>query len=489
MNFILKPFQHQLDALEKAKQSDCFALYWEPGTGKTKGVIEVIRWHLKQSRKLMRILILAPSATVYNWRDEILKNSKIHNEDIVLLNQKSSKAKAKKMVQWCTQDEELVRPKILITNYETLISEEMYDLFKHWSPEILVCDEVHICKNRQAKRTKRVIKLSEKAKLRYILTGTPILKNVEDIFAQFLILDRGLTFGKNFAVFRQKYMRDANSAFSNSTNYFPKWEAKEETYSELTNLIYRKSMRVLKSECLDLPPFIEQSIDVELSPEQTKLYKEMSKNLLTFIEASDKDGKQNKAVVASIAVVKALRLQQIVSGFCKTDDGTIVEIKQNPRATQCKELLTQLVDDHKVIVWCSFKENYKTVSRICEEIGVEYKLITGDQNAEQKRESEVEFQTNPNVRVMVANRSAGGVGINLTAASYSIVYSRNFSLGEELQSDARNYRSGSQIHDKITKINLVARGTIEEHVIESLQNKREISNRVIDFVKQNLGGL
>lgn len=482
MDFILKPFEHQLEALERAQKSDCFALYWEPGTGKSKGVIEVLRWQFKRHKRMMRTLILTPSSTIYNWKDEILKNSKISPNDVVLLNQKSSKLKAQELVRWCTIEEELVGRKILVTNYETMLNDEITNLLEVWKPEVLICDEVHLCKNRTAKRTKRVISLSKIANLRYVLTGTPILKNIEDIFSQFLILDRGLTFGKNFTVFRQRYMKDANASFASSTNYFPKWETRAETYDELNSLIYRKAMRILKKDCLDLPPFIEVSRDVELSAEQRRLYKEMVRDLLTFVDSQD--GTQPKAVVANIAVVKALRLQQIVSGFVKSEDGEIINIKDNPRATLCKELLEGLIDEHKVIVWCSFKENYKTVAKICEDLKAPYVLITGDQNAKEKRESEMAFQTDPSVRVLVANRSAGGVGINLTAASYSIVYSRNFSLGEELQSDARNYRAGSEQHEKITKINIVARGTIEEDVIDALKNKREISDSVIDLVRK-----
>ncbi len=484
MEFLLKPFGHQIEALERAQKSDCFALYWEPGTGKSKGVIEILRWQFKRHKRMMRTLILTPSSTIYNWKDEFLKNSKVSPNDIVLLNQKSSKAKAQTMMNWCSVDNELVGRKIIVTNYETMINDDMCELFKQWKPEVLICDEVHACKNRTAKRTKRVIELSKVANLRYILTGTPILKNIEDIFSQFLILDRGLTFGKNFNVFRQKYMRDANSSFANSTNYFPKWETREETYDELSDLIYRKAMRVLKSECLDLPPYLVQNHDVELSVQQAKLYKEMARDLLTFVESSD--GSQPKAVVANIAVVKALRLQQIVSGFVKSEDGEIVQIADNPRAKLCKQLLDDLVGEHKVIVWCSFKENYKAVARICEELGVSHCFITGDQNAQEKRASEMSFQNDPTVRVMIANRSAGGVGINLTAASYSIVYSRNFSLGEEIQSDARNYRAGSEKHAAITKINLIARGTIEEDVIQALENKQDISKKVIDLVKSKL---
>ena len=94
-----------------------------------------------------------------------------------------------------------------------------------------------------------------------------------------------------------------------------------------------------------------------------------------------------------------------------------------------------------------------------------------------------EFKNNSKVRVVIANRRAGGIGINLVEASYSINYSRNFSLGEELQSESRNHRGGSQIHEKITKIDIVAKDTIDELLLEALQNKHDLNKRIINFAE------
>ena len=106
--------------------------------------------------------------------------------------------------------------------------------------------------------------------------------------------------------------------------------------------------------------------------------------------------------------------------------------------------------------------------------------MTGEQSASEKRESELAFQNDPEVRVIIANRAAGGVGVNLVAASYSIVYSRNFSLAEELQSEARNHRGGSQIHEKIVKIDLAIKDSLDEIVLDALRNKNQISTDILD---------
>ena len=82
---------------------------------------------------------------------------------------------------------------------------------------------------------------------------------------------------------------------------------------------------------------------------------------------------------------------------------------------------------------------------------------------------------------MIANQGAGGIGINMTEASYSIFFSRNFSLEHDLQAEARNYRGGSEMHQKVTRIDLVSPGTIDELISEALANKQNMAEKILDW--------
>lgn len=77
---------------------------------------------------------------------------------------------------------------------------------------------------------------------------------------------------------------------------------------------------------------------------------------------------------------------------------------------------------------------------------------------------------------------SGGIGINMVIASYSIFYSRNFSLEQDLQAEARNHRGGSEIHAKVTRINLIAKGTIDEIVADALKNKVQIGENILNKI-------
>lgn len=470
MQYLIPPFAHQLHAIEVSKSLKDLALFWEMGTGKTACTINILRQKFLETKTLRRTLILAPAVVLKNWKNEFALHSKINPQDIVLL--EGSAHKRAQLIE-----EAMGKEKILITNYEIMQNENIVALILKWDPHILVCDESHLLKNHSSKRAKQVMKIADNCQHRYLLTGTPILNSPLDLFMQFRILDGGATFGQNFFGYRATYFEDGNSRWASRPGYFPSWQPRYAKFPELNEKIYTKALRAIKAECLDLPPLIIKNIEIDLNEKQFKLYEEMKRDFITFV-----DDKQNDAVFATNALTKALRLQQIVSGFVKTDKGEEITLCDIPRVKVLADLLEELTPAHKVIVWCAFSNDYVQVENVCKKLKVEYALLTGEQNAKEKEESISSFRhERGNVRVLIANRRAGGIGINLTEASYSIVYSRTFSLGDELQSEARNYRAGSERHEKITKINLVATSTIDQICLDALQSKQDVSASIIDL--------
>jgi len=347
----------------------------------------------------------------------------------------------------------------------------------------VVLDEAHYCKNHQAKRSKTIHAMAAKADHRIIATGTLITNGVTDAFMPYKILDNGETFGTNFYTFQRTYMYDENQAWAHLHSHFPKWAPRPEMLDDLQSKIYSKGIRVNKEDCVDLPPFTQEVFAVELSPSQRKAYKAMEDDFVAFVEENAKKG----ISVATTAMTKSLRLQQIVSGYVKTDEGEEIEFEDNPRLDALEELISSLHVKHKVIIWCSFTNNYKQIGKMLTRMKIKHVFITGDETLDQKRESMDALNSDPATRVCVANRKAGGIGVNLVAASYSIVFSRNFSLEQELQSRDRNYRGGSNIHERVTKIDLCARDTVDEIVTASLCAKEDVSDRIIELVKQRRG--
>lgn len=473
-------WQHQVEAIRRAQNIDNFALLMDMGTGKTRTAIEILRRKYQQEGRLMRTIIFAPIIVTQNWKDEFLKFSKIPADSIVVLNKSGAKRESE-FVR--AVGDNLDRARIVVTNYESLEMERLFSLLVGWKPEILVADESQRIKNPQGKRARALVVLADQAKYRYILSGTPILNNPMDIFMQFRVLDQGNTFGKNFYAFRSIYFQDKNASFAGRHNYFPKWEPRPDTASKFQNMIQQSSIRVMKQECMDLPPMVKKTIEVELSAEQKKMYKQMYNEYIAFCDSICKEGKP-ATVTAQLAITKSLRLQQIVTGFVPVEQtGDIYDIKEVPRLKALKELLEEICIDgnHKVIVWASFKENYKQIAQVCSALGIKYRELHGGMTRTEVNEGIDEYRKDPSIKVMIANQRAGGVGVNLVEANYSIYYSKTFSLEDDLQSEARNYRGGSEIHDKITRIDLVAKGTIDELINEALTNKLNVSESILNW--------
>ena len=470
-----KLWAHQIDAVEKSLKSDSYAFFMDPGVGKTATTIRSICERMNMLQRYHKVLIFAPPVVLSNWRREFKVFSEIDPSQVVVV-YGPGKARAKLI--------EETKSKILITNYESLLMKEVFEALKKWAPDVIVFDESHRIKNPQASRTKKAIELADKAKHKYLLTGTPILNSPMDLFAQFRALDGGDTFGKNFFIFRAKYFYDKNAGMPKHM-HFPDWRLRPGSLDLFNLIIHRKGSIARKAECLELPPLVKKRIEVELSPAQKRAYEEMKEDFITFFEGG--------ASVAQLAITKALRLQQILSGFIRIDNGdTQVDapFEDNPRATALKEILSNILEstEEKVIIWAVFKQNYKDIAHVCNELNAKFVELHGEVSGKNRDESVNSFNDDPNVRVLIGHPGSGGIGVNLVAASYSIFYSRSFSLEFDIQAEARNYRGGSERHSSITRIDLVAADTLDDIILRRLASKQQITEHVLKNIVEELKG-
>ena len=462
---------HQQKAFERFKDSPEAALFFQPGTGKTGTVINILRHKFNSEKRFLRTLIIGPPVVVRQWKEEFARHSSVDPDKIILLQGEGSKRL--KMFQKHSVDAD-GQPAgcVFISNYEVLLHKQIFQELLSWAPEAVVWDESQRIKNPSAKRTKLAVQLSGIARFRYILTGTPVLQSPLDIFSQFQALDLGQSFGMNFFVFRAKFFRDANASMSRQ-NYFPAWKIRPGSLEEINRIIDAKSMSVLKKDALDLPPMVREVVKVEMIPSQRKMYEAMKKDLVAFMNDS--------ACIATMALTKSLRLMQLASGYVKTEDGKETHIEGSPKAEALRDLLEEITPTGKVNIWAAFRENYAQIRRVCDSLGVQYVELHGEVSPKQREVNIDKFRNDPNVKVMIGHAASAGLGVNLVEAGYTIYFSKNFSLEHALQSESRNHRGGSREagHEKITVIDIVAEGTIDELILKSLSNKEEVSLSVL----------
>jgi SNF2 family DNA or RNA helicase len=468
MNYYQPLWSHQEHVVELCSHLDNYGLFHEMGTGKTFSAINIYRQKCVQHKTVLPLLVLCPLIVVENWRREFEKAA---HPNIVSKVQLLTGDSHKRLRQLKTEGKE-----IFITNHDILNTKMWFEILArhHKKPfRMLIVDESHRFKGPTTKRTKRLIYFADTVKYKLILTGTPILNDCMDIWSQFRVLDKNI-FPENFYVFRAKYFEDTNNRWKHKQKYFPKWEPKTGTKAELNEIIGQHSHRVLKSEVLDLPELIRQEASIELLPLQQKHYKEMADSFITYLN--------DDAITADIALTKILRLQQIIVGILKTEND---EVKRVPSAKleALKELLEDLyregqLNKPKTIIWTNFIDTYKDIESLCNNLKLTNRRLIGGQSLKERQQHIDEFNT-LDIPIMIANQSAGGVGVGLQAASYAIYYSKTFNLGDDIQSESRNHRSGSEIHGKITRIDIIAKDTVDEQINEALEKKLKLGELLL----------
>lgn len=457
----IEPWAHQVEGVRRAQGKLGFAFFFEAGTGKTYTCIKTI---LNNGGLSGRVLIFCPPIVCENWKREWEKFAGVSEDDILVL-----RGPGKKRVEALKSSS----ARIVITNYESLLMNDLFELFCKTPFSFLVVDECQKIKDPTSQRTKKMIILSDKLRSKnYLLSGTPVLNSLMDLWSQFRVLDGGFTLGKNFFAFRNTYFFDRNA---NAPSYVKHrdWQLRPGAESIIKDKIKDFSMHVKKEQCLDLPPLLTKKIFVSMGKEQKRVYDSMEKDFISLVGS--------EAAVAELVITKALRLQQIVSGFVPVEigggDRKNISFDDNPRIDALEELLLEYTPKSKVIVWAVFKENFVQIAKLCERLGLKFVEVHGE--VKNKQEAVDEFNTNDDCRVFIGHPGSGGIGINLVVSNVSIFYSRNFSLENDIQAEARNNRGGSEIHDSLLRIDLVCNNSIDEQILTALDNKQQIGVKVL----------
>lgn len=462
MKYHIKPWKHQQDTIDKCQKKAFYGLFFEVGTGKSLVAVNVARHKYAKHQKVFPTLIFAPISVLENWKKEwIISGGKFYSDKVEVIY--GTAQKKLKLIE---------SPKpIKVINYDSLVNKDIISAIKNFAPKLLICDESHMLKNFKSKRTKAIMELSKEIPYRFILTGTPVLNSIEDLWSQMYILQPNIL-GNNFYAFKNRYMVDKNAAWKakGGAKYFPNWEARDGAKANLHKIVSQYADYVNKDECLDLPPLVYTDTHAALTIEQERMYKQMKNEFITYLE--------DKACIARVAMSKGLRLQQLMCGIFVTDDNEVKRIRTK-RIDVLKETLESISKHHKSIVWTIFKPTYGDIEKVCSDLDIECTLLTGEQSLKEKEANMQRFREDPGCRVLISNPAAGGTGVNLIEASYSIYYSRGFNLAHYLQSQARNYRGGSEMHKKITQINIVTPNTIDERIMSALKNKQDLGDMIL----------
>jgi len=464
--FKTKPYAHQLTALEKSWNKETYAYFMEMGTGKTKVLIDNMSM-LYDKGKIDGALIVAPKGVIKTWYEqELPTHLPNHIENVTVLWQANITKGQQEKLESLFETETALH--ILVMNVEAFSTDKgvkFASKFLNSHKVLMAIDESTTIKTPTAKRTKNIIRLGTFAKYKRIMTGSPVTKNPLDLYTQCEFLDPYLldhasyySFRNRYAVMKSMHVRGRTiqvvHAFQN--------------LAELSNKLQGFSYRVLKEDCLDLPPknFIKR--DIILTSEQRKIYEQMKKTALATL---------NGKVTSTVTVLTQLmRLHQITCGHFKADDGS-TQLISNNRITELMNVLEET--EGKAIIWANYQRDITNIiESIIKEYGpgsvVDYYGLTLQ---EDRQDNIRKFQSDPKCRFIVGTPSTGGYGITLTTANTVIYYSNGYDLEKRLQSEDRAHRIGQT--KSVTYVDLICEDTVDEKITKALRKKINIASEVL----------
>lgn len=239
---------------------------------------------------------------------------------------------------------------------------------------------------------------------------------------------------------------------------------------ELSERMDRFSYRVLKKDCLDLPEKTYTARYVPLTKEQREMYERIQYEALMLFD-------NGEMVTAPAVITQLLRLQQLMSGHLKTDDGTMMTFP-----TKRMDALEELMDEHdgKAIIWSRFRHDIQSiVAMLQKKYGKDAAAgYFGDTSDDERARILRDFQnpTHP-LKFFVGNPATAGYGLTLTEANLVVYYANDFNLETRIQSEDRAHRIGQK--NPVTYVDLICEGTIDERIVKALRAKIDIGAKVL----------
>ena len=464
--FKTKPFKHQLEGIEYGLKYDRFLLADEQGLGKTMQIINIacIR---KQTKGYKHCLIICGvNGLKWNWRNEIEKHS---NEKGYILGTRYDKSGKEKIGSMNDRLEDLngienayntrfngifnAYPYFLITNIETLRNEKIIQKLKELCDNgiinMLALDEGHRCKDVSSIQGKALLKLQ--AETMISMTGTPIMNNPLDAYIHL----RWLGYEKHsFYPFKQHYC-----VFGGFGGYqIVAYRNLDQLKQQFDDIMLRR----LKKDVLDLPDKIYIDEYVEMTPKQTKIYREVKAEIKENIDM---------VVNAINPLAEMIRLRQA------TDYTGILSstIQESAKLDRLEELLDEITaNNEKAIIF----SNWTSVTNPVFDRLKKYNpaIITGE--TKDRVEQQDKFMNDDSCKIIVGTIGAMGTGLTLTAATNVIFLDEPWNMAIKSQAEDRAHRIGTKSNVNI--ITLMCKDTIDERIHELVQKKGALADLLVD---------
>jgi non-specific serine/threonine protein kinase len=362
-------------------------------------------------------------------------------------------------VQYIGNDRKLLSKKLekydlIFTSY-AIVSRDI-SILEKYNFRYLILDESQYIKNKNSKIFKAINQI--KASHKISLSGTPIENSLDDLWSQMQFINPNIL--GSYAFFAENYK-------------FPIEKKQDEsTLLELKNLISPFILRRTKEQVLkDLPELSEQIFYCEMEPEQEKLYEEEKSKARNSLLKTD------GSRVDKINIINTLmRLRQLSNHPKMIDSKSEMDSGKYIAVTRYLETLVQ--SNQKTIVFSSFVSNLDFYKTWCKENKIDFCELTGETPLKEREYQVNRFQEQEKPLLFFISLKAGGVGLNITKASYVVFLDPWWNPFSEKQGIGRAHRIGQM--NKVNVIRFITKNTVEEKIIRLQESKKLLADSLLD---------
>lgn len=480
--FGTEPMEHQARALKAIIQrKGMCALLMEPGTGKTKPIIDYMGL-LWTKYGQIDWLVTAPLSALDTWPQELEKHL---GPDVPLtlvkLDSRYTIAQKIKHIKRFAEEADHLTLRVVTINHDAFASRARYkgmaskttqdalvEAIELWRPDGITVDESHRIKSHTANRSIGLRRVGKFVSRRQILTGTVSPRNPLDIYGQWKFLNPK-QFDMNWTAFQQKY-----ALWGGFENRQP---VKFIRQDEMRKKIQEDSFIATKAECLDLPEYTDRTIPVTLSGNEAEAYRDMGDELIAELPSGNK-------AIAPIVLTKVLRLRQITGGFLGYEDDKWrkkTEILGSSKLDALSDMLVDLVDaQEKVVVFAHFKPD---ISRISEMVQKRFKkipffCIKGSTRQSSRLSQRQQFKNTKGAAIFVAQQRTMSLAVNeLVVASHAVFYSLSERRDDYDQARDRLHRHGQT--RPVTFHHLVVPSSVDSLLLSAHWQKIELEQALL----------
>jgi len=407
------------------------------GLGKTLQTLTWLAWLKEQNKKNPKpSLVICPASVLHNWRREAEK----FTPDMKVLVLESGAARHNLRKQIPQHD-------LIVTNY-ALLRRDLEEFHK-FAFRAVILDEAQFIKNPGAQVTQSVKQL--KCEHKIALTGTPLENRLLDLWSIVDFIQPGY-------LGNQEQFLDTYEPKGGENAEAEQRIARRRLSAKLRPLLLR---RLKKHVAKDLPDRIEERRDCPLGEDQRKLYlAELRRSRDQVMKAVETQG-LNKSKMHVLAALTRLRQVCCHPSLVGSDTAS-------GKTDTLFELLDPLIaDGQKVLVFSQFVQMLQLLEKECQARNIRTHTLTGQTK---DRQSVVnEFQKDTGASVFLLSLRAAGTGLNLTNASYVVLYDPWWNPAVEAQAIDRSHRIGQT--QTVNAYRLIAPGTVEEKIWELQQSK------------------